>query len=81
MTSPWLTKLPNAYQSQEERRAKYAICLLHGCNRDWGNKMRDWRWAKLARRFGFQSVGDLILATGIEVDFYLDDAELNAVIE
>jgi len=43
--------------------------------------MRDWRWSKIARCFGFQTVDDLLVATGVKIEFYLDEAELTAITE
>ena len=45
-----MSKLPNEYQSKEERRTKYLFCRSLGWNVSHSNSMRDWRWSALLRR-------------------------------
>lgn len=45
----------NLRQTNEERCLKYHLCRWLGVNYKWAMRMRDWRWNKIARRFGYSS--------------------------
>ncbi|MBA7570237.1 hypothetical protein ES708_11985 [subsurface metagenome] len=66
MASDWHKNLVNLYQSAEERQAKYRLCRQHGANSYTAFRYRDWGWQKIARRYGFESAGDMFLAMGID---------------
>ena len=51
--------LINYFQSPAERRAKYRVCRIMGRNVAWSITMRDWRWNKIARFFGFPNFSTL----------------------
>ena len=44
-------KFVNLWQTADERREKYSLCLSLGVNPAWARAMRDWRLAKIERRF------------------------------
>ncbi len=48
-------KLINLWQTAEERKGKYWLCRSLGANASWSGAMRDWRLAKIERRFGLES--------------------------
>lgn len=52
MTSEWGRHLVNLRQSSEERKAKYRLARHLGATWQWASVYRDWRWDKIARRFG-----------------------------
>ena len=52
--SGWSKRLVNLRQSSEERRAKYRLVRALGASRSWAVRYRDWRWNKIARRFGYR---------------------------
>jgi len=62
-------KLVNLWQTSEQRRFKYAICLTFGANDSWARRMRDWRLIKIARRYGFQTTTELIIAASERPEF------------
>ena len=45
-----MSKLPNEYQTKEERRTKYLLCRSLGWNASHSASMRDWRWKALLFR-------------------------------
>ena len=47
--------LVNLRQTNEERRLKYHLARTLGANVSWAQRYRDWRWNKIARRFGYAS--------------------------
>ena len=52
--SSWSKHLVNFRQSNEERRAKYQLARAFGTSVSWAKRYRDWRWNKIARRFGYR---------------------------
>ncbi|MAF42977.1 MAG: hypothetical protein CMI54_02235 [Parcubacteria group bacterium] len=50
----------NAAQSAAERRFKYKLVRGLGINNSHAERMRDWRYSSIARRFGFQTFDLLI---------------------
>jgi len=52
----WIKNLVNYYQTSDERRAKYRICRSLGCSSYNAGRYRDWRWNKIARRFGYPNM-------------------------
>lgn len=51
-TTNWARHLVNLHQTPEERRAKYAYARKLGANASHAQRMKDWRWNKIKRRFG-----------------------------
>lgn len=45
--------LVNLRQTNGERRLKYTLAKSLGANYAWRSVYRDWRWNKIARRFGY----------------------------
>ena len=51
----WAKGLVNLNQTAGERKAKYQLALSLGASPSHAQRMRDWRWAKIERRFGTAS--------------------------
>jgi len=51
--------LINLRQSNEERQLKYHLCRRLGSNSSFSKRMRDWRWNKIARRYGYSNFTEL----------------------
>uniref|UniRef100_A0A6H2A5C4 Uncharacterized protein n=1 Tax=viral metagenome TaxID=1070528 RepID=A0A6H2A5C4_9ZZZZ len=51
--------LVNLRQTNEERRLKYALVRAMGANVAWANVYRDWRWNKIARRYGYRDINHM----------------------
>jgi len=57
--SSWSKQLVNLRQSSEERRVKYRLVCALGTSPSWARRYRDWRWDKIARRFGYRDFKEM----------------------
>lgn len=57
--SEWARHLINLRQGKEERKAKYYLARRLGASWSHAQKYRDWRWNKIARRFGYRDFNHL----------------------
>lgn len=55
----WSRKLVNLRQTPEERRLKYFLARHLGAGWWEAQRMRDWRWNKIARRYGYEDFDHL----------------------
>jgi len=60
--------LVNQNQSPQERALKYNIIRKHGLTRSRAIQIRDWRWSKIRRFFGYASFKDMLLAMEITIN-------------
>lgn len=53
MESNWRRSLVNLHQTPEERKSKYKLSRALGGSCYQADRMRDWRWNKIARWAGY----------------------------
>lgn len=71
--SQWVKYLVNLRQTPEERRRKYALVRFLGGNRSHAERLRDWRWNKIARRFGYQDFNHMAKELSTFLDIGVED--------